>query len=193
MPIIRTERLTLIPATPAILRAELQSPRALAQALGLEVPVSWPPELYDADAVTWTLTMLEQQRFTSDWGCYYIGEALSAAPTRLVGVGGFKGGPDASGVVEIGYGIVPEARRRGYATEAVKAWLDWAFNDPLVFQVIAHTLRHLTPSIGVLEATGFRYARDGGDANEPDAIEYDLPRATYDRLHDAAEGLRPRQ
>lgn len=189
MPVIRTVRLTLIPATPEILRAELETPAALAAALGLDVPASWPPEYYDRDAVAWVLKMLEQNRFPSDWGCYYIGETLTAEPMRLIGVGGFKGAPDATGTVEIGYGVVPEFRRRGYAREAVEAWIEWAFSDARVSHVIAHTLRHLTPSIGVLESTGFRYARDGGDANEPDAIEYDLSRDTYDRRKERPPSL----
>ena len=39
---------------------------------------------------------------------------------------GFFGAPDASGCVEIGYGLVPDARGAGFATEAVRAALQVA-------------------------------------------------------------------
>ena len=48
MTILRTPRLLLIAATPESLRAELVAPAALGDVLGVEVPPSWPPELYDA-------------------------------------------------------------------------------------------------------------------------------------------------
>src|SRR5215471_10426196 len=38
-----------------------------------------------------------------------------------VGFCGFKGPPGADGVVEIAYGVAPEQRGKGYATEAARA------------------------------------------------------------------------
>jgi ribosomal-protein-alanine N-acetyltransferase len=38
----------------------------------------------------------------------------------------FHGGPDLDGRVEIGYTLLPAARGRGYAIEAVRAMFDWA-------------------------------------------------------------------
>ena len=40
---------------------------------------------------------------------------------HVIGSAGFKGAPDADGMVEIAYGIVPSYESRGYATEAAKA------------------------------------------------------------------------
>ena len=42
-------------------------------------------------------------------------------------------------MIEIGYGIVPSRQGRGYATEAVKAVLLLAWEQPEANTVIAHT------------------------------------------------------
>lgn len=179
---LRTPRLLLFPATPESLRAELVGPDALGNVLDVEVPASWPPELYDADAVRWTLAFLRAHPEEQHWSLYYV--ALSAVPPEarplLVGLCGYKGGPDGAGVVEIGYGVVPEFRRRGFATEAVHALVAGAFADSRVHAIVAHTLPELTPSIGVLRATGFTFEGPGNDPQEPTAIRFRLTRAEYE-------------
>ncbi|MEP6691031.1 MAG: GNAT family N-acetyltransferase [Gemmatimonadaceae bacterium] len=183
MPDLRTVRLLLIPATAAALRAELESPRALARVLRVHVPESWPPELYDADAVRWTLRSLESNPADVGWGFYYVAEAPVSPETlpRLVGAGGYKGGPSASGTVEIGYAVVPERRRLGYAREAVYGWLAHAFADTRVRRVIAHTLPELAPSIAVLHSAGFSFIGAGDDPTEPTAIAFELSREGYEQ------------
>jgi RimJ/RimL family protein N-acetyltransferase len=183
MSVLRTSRLFLLPGTIATLRAELESREALGEALGVDVPDGWPPELYDADAVRWTIAWLEAHPGEAEWSMYYIALAPEKAGSRprLVGVAGYKGGPDDAGIVEIGYGIVAEHRRRGFASEAVRGMLARAFADPRVSAVIAHTLSELTASIGVLRNTGFLFDGLGNDPSEPAAIRYVMPRSRYER------------
>ena len=177
MPPIETPRLLLLPVTPEALRAELVGRDALAEVLDVEVPVSWPPDLYDDDAVRWTLAALEEGRGAGGWSFYYVIErAGPEGRPRLCGGGGFVSVPDAAGTVEVGYAIVPERRRRGYAREMVEACVAWAFAHPEVTRVIAHTLPHLTPSIRVLEASGFTYVGPHAAAGEADAIRYERRR-----------------
>jgi [ribosomal protein S5]-alanine N-acetyltransferase len=177
MSAIDTPRLLLIPATPEALRAELVGREDLAGVLGVDVPESWPPDLYDADAIRWTLSALEQGRAADGWSFYYVVERPEPGqPARLCGGGGFVGVPDATGTVEVGYSIVPERRRRGYAREMVEACVAWAFAHPEVSRVIAHTLPHLTPSIRVLESAGFVYVGPHAAAGEADAIRYERRR-----------------
>ena len=192
MSTLRTRRLVLLQATPDTLRAELVSRQALGEGLGAEVPDSWPPELYDADAIRWTLNWLTEHPENANWSLYYIAEAPDeeSARPRLIGVAGYKGPPDEHGVVEVGYGIVPERRRRGFASEAVRALVARAFGDGRVRTVIAHTLPELVASIGVLRATGFSFDGPGNDPHEPTAIRYVLPRDRYEALHGGVAGLR---
>jgi RimJ/RimL family protein N-acetyltransferase len=158
------------------------APGALGDVLDVEVPASWPPELYDADAVRWTLAFLLAHPEERHWSLYYVALAPAGSQARpqLVGLCGYKGGPDAAGVVEIGYGIVPECRQRGFASEAVRALLAGAFADPRVQAVVAHTLPELAPSIGVLRATGFTFEGAGNDPHEPSAIRFRVRRADHE-------------
>ena len=176
-----------------MLRAELAGRDALARALAVEVPDAWPPELYDADAIEWTLRALGDRHDGGPFGFYYfiLRRDAHGASTNgtLIGAGGFKGPPDARGAVEIGYSVLAAYQRRGYASEAVRAWLALAFADPRVQLVVGQTLEGLVPSIGVLERAGFSYAGDGDDAGGPEGervIRYELARADY------ASGRTPR-
>ena len=66
----------------------------------------------------------------------------------------FKG-LDSDGIAEIGYGISEKYQNNGYATEAVKAVLEWALNHPNVTAVEAETDAENAASKRVLEKCGF--------------------------------------
>ena len=66
----------------------------------------------------------------------------------------FKG-LSADGIAEIGYGISEAYQNNGYATEAVKAALEWAFAHPETAAVEAETDSENTASISVLKKCGF--------------------------------------
>ena len=59
------------------------------------------------------------------------------------------------GLDEIGYGISEKYQNNGYATEAVKAVLKWAFNNPNVTAIEAETNSENAASKRVLEKCGF--------------------------------------
>ena len=66
----------------------------------------------------------------------------------------FKG-LSAKGIAEIGYGISEKYQNKGYATEVVKAVLEWAFAHPEVATVEAETGPDNAASKRVLEKCGF--------------------------------------
>lgn len=74
----------------------------------------------------------------------------------VVGGACFKGPPNAAGQVEIGYGVEPSEQGRGYATEAVKRLVRWAFQQPGVETVVAETAADNVASQRVLEKAGLR-------------------------------------
>jgi RimJ/RimL family protein N-acetyltransferase len=82
----------------------------------------------------------------------------------VVGGCGFKG-PPADGAVEIAYGVSPEQRNRGYATEAAAALVSYAFECAEVSVVRAHTLPNSAASRRVLEKCGFEHV---GELVDPD-------------------------
>jgi RimJ/RimL family protein N-acetyltransferase len=172
---IRTRRLELRPGGIPDLEAELQSRQALAEVLGAEVADNWPPPLYDASAMRWSLEQLRSGGILPEYGLYYFID-VTDAPVA-VGVGGFKGMP-ADGRVEIGYSVLPQFQRRGFAAEAVAGFLAHAFADTRVEEVIAETLPELIASIGVLEKNGFELI---GAGSEEGIIRYRLRREQWNR------------
>ena len=50
------------------------------------------------------------------------------SPPTLVGAGGYFGPPDADGTVEIGYSVLPEWQRHGYATQMTEALVNNVFS-----------------------------------------------------------------
>jgi ribosomal-protein-alanine N-acetyltransferase len=86
-----------------------------------------------------------------DFGFYLVVRLDNEA---IVGEIGFVG-PPKEGAVMIGYAIVPEARGRGYATEAIAAISDWALAQPGVGEVRAQTLPDNEASIRALLRAGF--------------------------------------
>jgi RimJ/RimL family protein N-acetyltransferase len=178
--IITTSRLRLIPATEACLRASLKGNDALGTVVGCTVPASWPPEHFDESAVNYTLDWLRKRPADAKWGFYCIElPAAGGGAGTLIGAGGFKGGPDEMGIVEIGYSVLSEYQRRGYALEAVLGWVGFAFSHPNVQLITAHTLAAGAPSIGVLQKAGFRLVGRGHDPGAPkdaEVLRYELAR-----------------
>ena len=158
---MKTARLELIAATPALLRAELDG--KLAEALGVTVG-EWPPPLNDEATLRYTLKFLEAAEDHAGWMSWYI---LRSDGRILIGQGGYAGRPK-NGVAEIGYSLVPAHQKNGYATEAARALAERAFALG-AHTVTAQTLPSLTPSIRVLERLGFELA---GDGDEPGTIRY---------------------
>ncbi|MDR6979088.1 RimJ/RimL family protein N-acetyltransferase [Streptomyces sp. 3330] len=98
-------------------------------------------------------------RHRPGWGMYVL---VRVEDGLVVGGMGFQG-PPRDGLVEIGFDLHPDARGRGYATEALAALARRALDDTRVDTVIATTTRANTASRRVMERAGFarRPDRDG--------------------------------
>jgi ribosomal-protein-alanine N-acetyltransferase len=143
----RTDRLDLTPL-PAAAAAALPDDRETASALlGAALPASWP----QADL----LDILPMPASADPEGePYGIWVMVERATNGLVGDIGFMG-PPADGIVEIGFSVVPERRRLGFASEAAAAVVEWALGEPSVDRVVARCDSDNDASIGVLERAGF--------------------------------------
>ena len=82
----------------------------------------------------------------------------------VVGTGSFKG-PPAHGMVEIAYGVAPDHRGKGYATEVAEALVAYAFTFGDVRVVRAHTLPESNASKRVLAKCGFEHV---GEVVDPE-------------------------
>ncbi len=174
---IRTERLELIPGTVELLSAELEGLNSFRQKLGVGVPPTWPPNLYDRPAIEFMANYLKENPDAHGWGPWYLVlRNQEGKPETLVGTCGYKGKPLPDGTVEIGYSVLAEYQGKGFASEAARALVDRAFSYPKVTRVIAETYPELLPSVRVLEKNGFILI---GDGSEPGVIRFELSRAAH--------------
>lgn len=106
---------------------------------------------------------------------------LREDPGVVVGNAGFHGPPGLNArndarAVEIGYSILDERRRRGYATEAVRALVEWALAHPDVDRVIASIAPTNEPSLALARRLGFVEVGRHWDEEDGDELEFELGR-----------------
>lgn len=169
--VIESRRMTLVAATPELIAADLAGRDAFAQAIGVDVPENWPPQLYRSTAMRVALEQLGDPA-EHGWSIWYLMSKKHETPCVL-GICGFKGKPGAAGSVEISYSILEQFRVQGYATESVARLITWAFSHQNVVEVTAETFPHLKQSIRVMEKNGLSFA---GQGSEHGVVKYVLPR-----------------
>jgi RimJ/RimL family protein N-acetyltransferase len=151
---VETKNLRLVPHAPEHLRALIKGPEFYARTSGM-MPANGLRDFIVSDDVSpeW-LAALKSATAADPWS---FGFALVHSESGLViGNAGFIGPPDAEGMVEIAYGVVPDYQGRGYATEAANALVAWAAKNGRVRIARAHTLPEPNASTRVLEKCGFR-------------------------------------
>jgi GNAT superfamily N-acetyltransferase len=158
---IQTERLKLIALTLDQLRLILDAPERLEQGLGFPISranITEPVRRAIGQKVA-KMSGLAAERHP--WYTYWL--VTEIAGPYGAGLAGFKGEPDRDGTVEIGYGIDPAYRNRGYITEAARALIAWAFEHPACRYVIAPGTRKDNPASNrVLAKLGMQvYAETG--------------------------------
>ena len=137
-PLIQTKSLRLVAHTPDDVRAQIEEMNADQRA---ELSPAWLARVHVATAADpWVLGFALVDRTTG----------------VLVGTCGFKGPPGADETVEIAYGVAPDHRGNGYATEAAEALVAFAFDSGNVRVVRAHTFSEAGASARVLAKCGFR-------------------------------------
>jgi ribosomal-protein-alanine N-acetyltransferase len=138
-PEIQTERLTLVLQAPQEVLARIE---AMSPADRAEVSPAW-------------LAAIRASTTADPW---LHGFALvHRAGGAVVGSCGYKGPPDPEGVVEIAYGVDAAYQGQGYATEAARALVRYAFGSGRVRRVRAHTWPEENASTRVLTKCGFEW------------------------------------
>ena len=91
---------------------------------------------------------------------------------EAVGSVALGGPPDASGAVLVGYTVYPEHEGHGYATEAVRGMVEWAFRQPGVREVRALAPVWNTPALHVAEKVGMRPVGSDEDDEVGEVLVY---------------------
>lgn len=166
---ILSSRLRLEAATPAMIGLELANQPALFAYLRVEVPEDWPPPLNDDETFRYFEDSLRADPGLLGWAFWYV-ILRHAAGDVLVGTAGFKGKPDADGLVDVGYAIRPHYHRMGIASETVALLLAWAKARGARY-AIAETYADHIASIGVMKKNGMAYL---GAGEEPNVVRYGM-------------------
>jgi RimJ/RimL family protein N-acetyltransferase len=93
----------------------------------------------------------------------------------VVGHAGFHGPPNDDGMVEVGYTVLPEYRRRGYARAMLTALLRRAAGEPQVRVVRASISPDNTASLATIAGFGFEPAGEQWDEEDGLELLFEVP------------------
>lgn len=147
---VATPRLELVPCSLSVATALGADAEESERLLDARLANGWPdPEL--AEFLPFYAGLLREDPQLLGYGVWVLIERESRT---VVGSAGFQGRPGAEGEIELGYGVHPDFRNKGYATEAARALLRWASEQPGVKRVIARCDEDNIASQRVVERAG---------------------------------------
>ncbi|RYD89550.1 MAG: N-acetyltransferase [Sphingobacteriales bacterium] len=159
---IETERLKLIPLTHQLLQLCYANRAEMEQALGLNISAMQVAPFYRAEYEDALLNfwLPNSLKYPDKYQWYTTWEIVLKETNTAVGGIGFAGYANEAGEAETGYMIDELQQRKGYATEALRAITNWAFEDEYVKAVIAQTPADNSASQKLLEKAGFMYINE---------------------------------
>ena len=172
---LHTARLDLVPFDLDFCRAILAGDRTVAaEWLGADLGV-WP----GTDEVEGFFPVLTRALREDSSVAGWLSRAVVV---RLYGVvagsAGMKGRP-VNGRVEVGWGLERPYRGHGYAREAARALVAYAFSHREVSEVVAEIGPENAPSIAVAEAVGMRRTSEAS-AQHPGAVFWAVTRTEFE-------------
>ena len=148
---ITTGRLYLIPFTIGICEATLNHNYTVLTDMGITLGTGWP----DEDTLDTLPRIINNLRLVTEPTGFESWMIIEKETNAIIGDAGFKGRPDWRGDIDLGYGIISSARRRGYATEAAQGLIGWAFKQTGLKRITARCEASNAGSIKVIQALGF--------------------------------------
>jgi [ribosomal protein S5]-alanine N-acetyltransferase len=128
--------------------------------------LTWIDAMSASDRAEISTAWLERVRASTSgdpWTCGFA--IVHRGSDAVIGSCGYKSPPSPDGLVEIAYGVDPGHQGRGYATEAARALVAYAFASGRVRSVRAHTRPGPNASTRVLAKCGFERV---GEVVDPD-------------------------
>ncbi len=155
-----TRRLHQVPMTSALLQAEAQGSWQLGAALRARGAEDGPPALWEPAVRAHIEAQLTARPETVGWHRYML-RTGHGTPLLVGCLGAF---PCAAGDVELGYSVVSSEQRRGLATEAAGALIEWLLQQPAVHSVSAQAYETAPASVTVMQRCGLRFVGGGDEA-----------------------------
>jgi len=150
-----TERLILIPYNLELCKNLVKNDFDDLSKMGLKRGISWP----DEDVIE-TLPRIINNLSKVDWPTGFESWMIVKKDTsEIIGDLGFKGFNYGKRSIDIGYGIIKEERRKGFAEEAVQEMITWVFSREQVHEITAQCLIENSASINLLRKFCFEETR----------------------------------
>lgn len=148
---LTTERLILIPYTIQICENIINKNFSNLFDMGLKRGKSWPDNdvIETLPKIINNLSQVESPTGFESW------MIIKKETLEIIGDLGFKGYNHEEENIDIGYGIIEEERRNGYAEEATKELIKWAFSTGLIKEITAKCLIENTGSINLIKKLNF--------------------------------------
>ncbi len=170
---IDTPNLRLIPCDDTVYDAIRMGNNVLSKVLGVNVPKKWTEF---RDTFTPGYQRWKEHPPLREWWLYLT---IHKGNNQLIGSCGYKGEPDSSGIVEIGYEIMPSMREQGFGAETALGLVNHAFSKQGVHKVVAHTISEESPSTKLLQGLGFQQTEDISDSDEGLLWLWVLPKQSW--------------
>ncbi|HUC80547.1 MAG TPA: GNAT family N-acetyltransferase [Flavisolibacter sp.] len=146
-----TERLVLIPFTINICTNILNNDYSDLELLHLKKGKGWPDEDV-LDTLPRIVNNLNKVEYPTGYESWMI---IKNDTLEVIGDLGFKGFNPKEENIDLGYGLIKEERGKGYAVEAVREIIQWAFSTKIVKQITASCSTGNKPSINLLNKFNF--------------------------------------
>ena len=157
--LIETSRLKLLPFTKKICEETLINSVEALKSINI-IPCEGWPDLETLNTLPRILVNLNKAEQPSGFESWMIIEKNS---NYLIGDIGFKGIPNDNGEIDLGYGIIANKRRSGFAIEAASCLLAWAFAQLKVKVVTANCHSDNLGSKRILSLLNFRLIKQDND------------------------------
>ena len=134
------------------------------------------PEFFLGDRELWLWRLRLSDIAANPEAARWIARAAVDEPGGfVVGYAGFHGPPDDDGMVEVGYTVLPEYRRRGYARAMLAALLRRAADEPQVRVVRASISPDNAASLATIKGFGFEPAGEQWDEEDGLELLFEVP------------------
>ena len=85
---------------------------------------------------------------------------IEKANNQIIGSAGYIGRPDNEGYIELGFGIIPSKRQKGFCYESVKALIQWGLSHDKVNGIFARCDKSNIASRKTIIKLGFEYLNE---------------------------------
>jgi RimJ/RimL family protein N-acetyltransferase len=116
------------------------------------------------------LYRIAQVKANPDVNPWLLRLAVSRESQQIVGLGNFHDAPDAGGMLEIGYRVLPTYRRLGFGRDIAHTLWSFAAAQPEVRTLRASVSPDNGPSLLIIEGAGF--TKVGEQDDDVDGLEF---------------------